>query len=243
MGNDWFRFQQFTIRQGRCAMKVGTDGVLLGAWARLEATPPPCPRLLDIGTGTGLVALMLAQRFPGARLTAIEIEPEAAAQAAENAAASPFAGRVEVACCPLQDFVQRCPGGSFDTIACNPPYFTSSLRCPDDRRTLARHADTLPLGDLMACTARLLTPTGTLSVVLPAEARGEAETLGLLAGLRLSRVCHVRTSERKPPRRVLLELSATPPGPIDEHTLTIGSPEHQRLTADFLLTQKLVGKE
>lgn len=102
-----FRFQQFAIRQDRCAMKVGTDGVLLGAWALLPPTPPPTPRILDVGTGTGLVALMLAQRHGEARVVAIEMEADAAGQAQENAAASPFARRVSVETCQLQDLDRK----------------------------------------------------------------------------------------------------------------------------------------
>lgn len=243
MANDWFRFRRFTVHQGLCAMKVGTDGVLLGAWARLSPTPQDPPRVLDVGTGTGLVALMLAQRHGEALVTAIDIEPGAAAQAAHNAALSPFAARVEVQCRSLQRFAGDARPGTFDAVACNPPYFTGSPRCPDPRRTLARHADTLPLGELMAAAARLLTPTGTLSVVLPAEARGEAETLALLAGLRPSRAWSVRTAEGKPPRRVLLEWQPRPEAPVDERTITLGGPEHTRMTEPFLLPRKLVGEE
>ena len=140
-------------------MKVGTDGVLLGAWAAGGT------RILDVGTGTGLVALMMAQRFPEARVTAIDVDEGAVEQACENVAASPFADRVEVVWSDVQSFV----GQTFDAIVCNPPYFANSLKCPDSRRTLARHSDSLTAADLAAAADRLLSSDGMLSVVLPTD--------------------------------------------------------------------------
>ena len=112
-----FQFRQFFVGQQHCAMKVGTDGVLLGAWAEGGT------HILDIGTGTGVVALMMAQRFPSANIDAIEIDREAAGQAADNVRCSPFADRVTVTHAALQDFR---PSKSYDSIVCNPPYFLNS---------------------------------------------------------------------------------------------------------------------
>ena len=131
--------------QDKCGMKVGTDGVLLGAWALGGS------RVLDIGTGTGLVALMMAQRFPQSVVDAIDIDEEACRQAAENVAASPFAGSVHVGHCPLQDFLSSQP---YDAIVSNPPFFVDSLNNPDVRRPLPRHTDTLPFAALLAGARR-----------------------------------------------------------------------------------------
>ena len=162
MANPFFTFKQFTIRHDRCAMKVGTDGVLLGAWTSVDHSH----RLLDIGTGTGLIALMLAQRCPQAFITAIDIDAEAVEQARENALSSPWKDRVEVL---LQDICTFPANQQFDTIVSNPPYFIDSLKCPDDQRNTARHTDTLDAERLLASVARLLTDDGRFSIILPAE--------------------------------------------------------------------------
>ena len=121
-------------------MKVGTDGVLLGAWVSVR---PSDRRILDIGSGTGLIALMMAQRVPGARITGVDVED--ISQARENADASPWGGRVAFVQCPVQEFA---PQGKFDLVVSNPPFFVDSLTCPDAGRTTARHAVRLPFGDL-----------------------------------------------------------------------------------------------
>ena len=156
-----FRFKQFAIRQDRCPMKVGTDGVLLGAWVSVR---PSDRRILDIGTGTGLIALMMAQRVPGARITGVDVED--ISQARENADASPWGGRVAFVQCPVQEFA---PQGKFDLVVSNPPFFVDSLTCPDAGRTTARHAVRLPFGDLRDAVVRLLSDEGHFAVVLPAD--------------------------------------------------------------------------
>ena len=189
-----FRFKQFAISQDRCAMKVGTDGVLLGAWAAGGT------RILDVGTGTGLVALMMAQRFPEARVTAIDVDEGAVEQARENVAASTFADRVEVVWSDVQSFV----GQTFDAIVCNPPYFANSLKCPDSRRTLARHSDSLTAADLAAAADRLLSSDGMLSVVLPTDVMAAFEAAVADKGFAVARQCLVKTSNRRPAKRCLL---------------------------------------
>lgn len=139
-------------------MKVGTDGTLLGAWARGGR------RILDVGTGTGLIALMMAQRFRQACVTGIDIDADAVAQAAENVAASPFAQRISIVRSDVKDME-----GLFDAIVSNPPYFVGSLHSPDRQRTMARHADTLPYRLLMQQAQRLLTDEGEMSVVVPTD--------------------------------------------------------------------------
>ena len=132
-----FRFKQFAVRQDRCPMKVGTDGVLLGAWAEVR---PGDRRMLDVGTGTGLIALMLAQRS-AAWITAVDIDVECATQAAENFAASPWADRLDAVSVAVQRYD---PVEKFDLIVSNPPYYVDSLLSPDEGRNTARHAAGLP---------------------------------------------------------------------------------------------------
>lgn len=196
-----FQFKQFTIEQELCAMKVGTDGVLLGAWADIR---PGC-RLLDVGTGTGVIALMAAQR--GAEhVTAVEIDTATAAQAARNAADSEWADRIEVLSLDVADYVTD---ARFDRILSNPPYFRDSLRSPDLGRNTARHNDALSYETLTGCAASLLTPGGQLCVVLPYDSVGEFVRCALLKELYLVRRTDVVTAPGRSPKRSLLAFSNT----------------------------------
>lgn len=215
-------------------MKVGTDGVLVGAWADADAS---VRRVLDIGTGTGLIALMMAQRMPQAQITGIDVED--VSQACENAAASPWGDRLRFVRMPVQEFA---PDERFDRIVSNPPFFVDSLTCPDAGRTTARHAVSLSYADLRDAVVRLLTPQGRFSVVLPV-AEGE-RFCRLCAGvLWLVRMTRVRTTPRRAPKRVLMEFGRGVPAgtpAIDE--LVVGTGEHEQytpayraLTRDFYL--------
>lgn len=177
-------------------MKVGTDGVLLGAWAGLR---PSDRRILDIGTGTGLIALMMAQRAPEALIAGVDVED--VSQARENAAASPWGGRVAFVQCPVQEFT---PDVRFDLVVSNPPFFVDSLTCPDAGRTTARHAVLLPFDQLRDAVVRLLIDEGRFAVILPTdEARHFiAVCRGALA---LIRSTGVRTTPRRPVKRMLME--------------------------------------
>lgn len=186
-------------------MKVGTDGVLLGAWVSVR---PSDRRILDIGTGTGLIALMMAQRVPGARITGVDVED--ISQARENADASPWGGRVAFVQCPVQEFA---PQGKFDLVVSNPPFFVDSLTCPDAGRTTARHAVRLPFGDLRDAVVRLLSDEGHFAVVLPADEA--ARFIGICRDVLLPvRRTDVRTTPRHAAKRVLLEFVRTPSGDV-----------------------------
>lgn len=232
MANDYFRFRQFTIRQDRCAMKVGTDGTLLGAWARGGR------HILDVGTGTALVALMMAQRFPDARVIGVDIEPAAISQAYENVEASPFASRVGVLC---QDACLFDSDEPFDAIVSNPPYYDRSMTCPDARRTVARHTTTLSYRQLLGIAHRLLSDRGELSVIVPAECRGQLESEALLCGFFPARRCVVKTTPRKQPRRFLLSFRRHPVASVqDEEGIIelapgLRAPWYVELTKDFYL--------
>ena len=235
-----FQFRQFTIEQQHCAMKVGTDGVLLGAWAQGGE------RVLDIGTGTGVIALMMAQRYAEAHVVAVDIDEAAVRQARQNADASPFGDRVEVVLSSIQDYATSCSlsfgegqgevPSHFDSIVCNPPFFVDSLKAPDQQRSLARHADTLPFAELMRAAYRLLSDDGELSLVIPFDYRRRLDGEAFLCGFFPSRVCAVRTKSTKPVRRYLLAYRKRP-CPCHHDELTIGDARYQQLTRDFYLNQ------
>ena len=234
MSNAYFQFRQFTIRHERCAMKVGTDGVLLGAWASLPAKG----RVLDIGTGTGLLALMAAQRSPDVKVVAIDIDADAVCQAKANVEASPFAGRVEVLHTALQEY--DAPAASFDAVLCNPPFFEESLLPPDAGRTLARHTTSLPFAALVADAGKLLADGGRFSVVLPTTSYDSFRLLCFAQGLLPERLCYVRTTPTKAPKRVLATFLKGTPETFDENTLILNegqqrSADYAALTRDFYL--------
>jgi len=191
-----FRFKQFSIQDDRCAMKVGTDGVLLGCWA------PKGSRILDVGTGSGLIARMLMQRCPEAEVEGIDIDAAAVEQAKENG--------VRAYCSSLQDWQNdqsQITKHKYDLIVSNPPYFQNSLKNPDKGRQAARHTDTLSYEELIAHSARLLTEDGQLALILPAEAEAEIRQLAGAAGLYLTHVTRVYSKETKSVRRVMMAFS------------------------------------
>ena len=232
MSNDIFRFKQFSVRHDRCAMKVGTDGVLLGAWGSVEGK-----RILDIGTGTGLIALMAAQRNPEADVLGIDIDESAVAQASENVAESPFSRRIE---CILQDVLTFAPEAPFDAILCNPPFFTEDTLPDDKGRALARNNKCLPFPQLIRKVAVLLAENGTFSLIVPSALAQEIVGLCMENGLHLVRRCQVHTTARKPPRRTLLEFSRQNRS-CEMQTLCLvaddgtRSQQYQELTKDFYL--------
>ena len=233
MKNSFFKFQQFTIHHDRCAMKVGTDGVLLGAWGSVEGK-----RILDIGTGTGLIALMAAQRNPGAEVLGIDIDEEAVQQAKENMAESPFSSRVE---CISQDILTFEPEEPFDAILCNPPFFTEDTQPDDKSRALARNNKSLPFPQLIKKVASLLANEGTFSVIVPFDLAKEIVSLCLNENLHLASRCIVRTKANKPPRRTLLEFIKEHGARGKEQEICLNSndgtrsEDYQNLTKDFYL--------
>lgn len=232
MSNSYFRFKQFTIRQEHCAMKVGTDGTLLGAWARGGKN------ILDIGTGTGLIALMMAQRFPEADVVGIDIDAQAVVQAHANAALSPFVGRVSFCRADARLFETE---SYFASIVSNPPFYDNSLKCPDAQRSVARHTSLLGYSDLMAAARRLMSDDGEFSVVIPVECCQQLEGEAYLAGLFKVRQCGVKTTPRKPVRRYLLAFRKHPTAVCQAEEVVLElEPGHRsawyaELTKDFYL--------
>lgn len=224
-----FTFKQFHIDHSRCAMKVGTDAVLIGAWCRLPQGP--C-RILDIGTGTGIIAIMAAQRCAEAHVTAIDIDPDCIAQARANAAASPWGGRIEVTESSLQSFAAE---QKFDAIISNPPYFVDSLLPPDAARGAARHTVALPFDDLVAGVVRNLRPDGTFSLILP-PAEMERFAAAAHGRLFLRRRCEVWSTPTSGVKRVMAELGIRPvPCTVLSEKLVIEDGGPQRYSDDYRL--------
>ena len=213
-----FTFKQFHITDDHTAMKVGTDGVLLGAWAKGGL------KVLDIGTGTGLIALMMAQRFPTAQIDAIEIDKGALENARFNVSQSPFNNRINIINSPLQDYKpcnETQEEGIYDAIVCNPPYFINSLKNPLQQRTTARHTDSLSHQELIYHSKRLLKPNGSLSIIIPSNNKDILEAEAIFNGLPILKITNIKTKSSKPAKRCLIEFGkdATTECKIEEQVL------------------------
>lgn len=199
MANDYFKFKRFTIFQSQCALKVGTDGVLLGLWARGNRANS----ILDIGCGSGIITLILAQRFENSKVTGVEISESCANQAKSNVEGSPFFQQITIVNKKIQDFNQ----GTFDIIVSNPPYFENSLLSTKSEKDRARHTLTLTNTDLLRAVSRLLNPKGVFNVVLPTTS---VDDFVNLAESDFSLFVNTQTtfqhSSLKPPKRALLQL-------------------------------------
>ncbi|WP_040976707.1 tRNA1(Val) (adenine(37)-N6)-methyltransferase [Necropsobacter massiliensis] len=231
--NHGFTFKQFHINHDRCAMKVGTDGVLLGAWADVS----DAKTLLDLGTGTGLIALMLAQRTAAhCRISAVEIDDAAFLQAKENVRHSPWADRISIYHQDIADFAAKC-GEKFDIITANPPYFQPGSDCRSGQRSRARYMLDQCHADWLNLAAACLNDNGRIHFILPFEA---GETLQKQTALFCLHRCEVVTKTGKMPQRLLLTFAKQPQPTVHER-LTIYDenhhyqPEFIRLIQDFYL--------
>lgn len=233
MSNSFFKFKQFTIYHDRCGMKVGTDGVLLGAWCEVGEAR----HVLDVGTGSGLIALQIAQRNPVAQIVGIEIEAEAASQALENCSVTPWSDRIQIICADFKNFECIHP---FDVIVSNPPFFVDALRSPDTQRRLARHIEGLNYDVLFRHARSLLAANGHLSIITPSEVENLVMDSAWECGFYPHRQTQVFTKPGKPCRRILWKFGMTF-APCSQETLCIESKEggytdeYTALTRDFYL--------
>jgi len=226
-----FKFKQFTINQDRCAMKIGTDGLLLGAWASVETEPNT---ILDIGTGTGIIALMLAQRCHAESIEAIEIDAAAYEQCVENFEASPWADRLDCFHAGLDELVDEIDeiDECYDLIISNPPFYSEEVSSGDVARDLARQNSSLPFDELLQAVSRLLAPEGSFAVIIPFKEEpkflGLAEELGLYP----NRITHVKGNDSAPVKRSLLQLSFKEANTVeDELAIEV---ERHRYTQEYI---------
>ena len=214
-------------------MKIGTDGVLLGAWCDCKQKK----RILDIGSGTGLIALMVAQKNPEAIIDAVEIDENASKESAENFKASGWGDRLNAICC---DFLRYSPSCKYDLVVSNPPFFTTGETSPDKKRAQARHSYSLNLRDLFVKVRSMLTDDGVFAVVAPIEIKSDIEIYAGDADFWIQRRLMVKTTDSKPVKRVLWEFSVKQCDMM-ESFITIKSEkgkyshEYIDLTKDFYL--------
>lgn len=236
--SEGFQFKQFYLRHDRCAMKVGTDGVLLGAWTPVPiADGTQVVRILDVGTGCGLIARMLMQRCPEAEVEGIDINEAAVEQARENG--------VKAYCSSLQEWQivnrQSSNRKSYDLVVSNPPYFRNSLKNPDAGRQLARHTDSLSYEELFLHSRRLLAPNGQLALILPAETEAEVIELATQHSLYCTRMTRVYGRAGKAAKRILLLFGPEKTNVPETDTLVLESadggrsPQYSALAQEFYL--------
>lgn len=233
MSNNYFRFKKFTIEQDGCAMKVGTDGCLIGAWFDTS----DCRNILDIGTGSGLIAIMAAQRSQ-AHITGVEIDTTAAEKAKENAKKSPWSERIEIINCDIATFDTPT---LYDAIVSNPPYFSNSLKCDNEQRTLARHNDSLTPTSFFTHAKELLANGGSISLIIPEDSLELWSNEAIFKGFCAHRITHIQTTPRKKAKRVMIEFRKEACITPENTTLILEdspgeySKEAKRLLRDFYL--------
>jgi tRNA1Val (adenine37-N6)-methyltransferase len=222
MLKETFKFKQFTINQDRCAMKIGTDGVLLGAWTSVENEPNS---ILDIGAGTGVIAIMLAQRCHAESIEGIEIDDDAYEQCVENFEASPWGDRLYCFHAGLDELVDDIDE-PYDLIVSNPPFYSEDVSSGDFARDLARQNSSLPFNALLQAVSQLLSPVGSFAVIIPHKEEASFLALAREQGLYPNRLTHVKGNTSAPIKRSLLQLSFEDNG-TPKSELTIETARHQ----------------
>jgi tRNA1Val (adenine37-N6)-methyltransferase len=233
-----FTFNQFSIKQEKSAMKVGTDGVLLGAWGEVYNVK----NALDIGCGTGLIALMIAQKNRNCSVDAVEIDKNSADEAKFNVENSIFNNRICVYNSSIQYFTQNCVK-KYDLIVSNPPYFVNSLKSPDTNRSTARHNTDLTYGELFVCVEKLLTKSGSFSMILPFEQIGQVLSIAQNLNLFLTKKTDVYPTPISVVSRCLLTFSKNYKPFFEDKIIVeisrhVYSEDYKRLTKDFYLKFK-----
>jgi len=198
-----FLFKQFKVKQDRCAMKIGTDGVLLGAWVSLKDTPNS---ILDIGAGTGIIALQLAQRSGAETIDAVEIDAQAYEQCSDNFEASPWGDRLFCYHASLQEFASEIDD-LYDLIVSNPPFYSENYKAKGEARNTARFNNALPFRHLLVCASHLLSATGTFAAVLPKKEESNFIALAEETALFPKRICSLRGNPTSEEKRILIEFS------------------------------------
>jgi tRNA1Val (adenine37-N6)-methyltransferase len=227
MPNTAFAFKQFNVKQDKCAMKVGTDAVLLGSWIQ----PNGSTHILDIGTGTGVIALMLAQKT-NASIVGIDIDVSATQQAQENVDESKFKNSITLFNTSFQDYVKT-TALKFQLIVSNPPFFEQSLKSSDEKRSNARHADVLPFDDLLDGVIKLLDDKGKFCLILPTLEAEKFRNMAQKKGLYLSKLLRVKSRvDKDTDKRHLMQFEFTPTE-FSEETISIEEDERHSYTQAY----------
>jgi tRNA1Val (adenine37-N6)-methyltransferase len=231
-----FHFKKFSIDDSMAAMKIGTDSVLLGAWV-------PCGnevRIIDIGTGSGILALMMAQRNQNATIDAVELDFDAANAAQLNINVSPWPGQVHVYNTAIQQFAEGI-SEAYSLLICNPPFFNNSLKTPHDKRNFARHNDSLPAKELIEIASRLITRNGKAALIIPAGNYNNWLDEASRSGLFLTHCTWVKSYPDREPHRVMVAFAKSEPAHVIENELSIYdsqkvySQSYRELTKEFYL--------
>lgn len=234
--NEPFRFKEFTVNQDRCAMKIGTDSVLLGAWTSIQNNPDS---VLDIGAGTGVLGLMLTQRSTAQHIDAIEIDDDAYEQCVENFENSPWADRLFCYHASLEEFTEEMED-TYDLIVSNPPFYSESYKSDNEQRDLARFADAMPFRHLIESVSRLLSKNGAFSVILPFSEEKDFIVLATKENLFPQRILRVKGTPNSDIKRSLMEFTFQE-SDVEIEELIIETSRHQytedyiNLTKDFYL--------
>jgi tRNA1Val (adenine37-N6)-methyltransferase len=224
-----FQFKHFSIQQENTAMKVGTDGVLLGAWSTIKAG-----KVLDIGSGTGLIAIMLAQRNNKLVIDAVELENNAYQEAVENISNCNWSDRITIHHTAIQNYP---PTKKYDIIVSNPPFFIDSTKAPKTERNAARHTDSLSFEDLITSVTQLLKSEGIFSMILPLVEAEFFIDLARQKKLYLTKKCIVKPNPIKPAKRVLMEFSFHQKEILEEE-LTIETETRHQYTKEYISLTK-----
>ncbi|WP_296380664.1 methyltransferase [Winogradskyella sp.] len=226
--NKPFQFKEFSVNQDKCAMKIGTDSVILGAWTSIEHHPFS---VLDIGAGTGVLSLMLAQRSHAENIEALEIDADAYEQCSENFESSPWADRLFCYHASLLEFVEEIED-KYNLIICNPPFYSEDYKTDNKARDIARFNDAMPFEHLLYAISHLLSDDGLFSVVIPYKEEDNFIALALKVGLYLNRSLHVKGNPDSTFKRSLLEFSFNEVE-IETSELIIETTRHQ-YTKDYI---------
>jgi len=235
MANTWFQFKQFTIYQDKCSHKVGTDSILLGSWVNLDNVT----KAFDIGSGCGILSLMIAQRNPNVKIFGVEIDNDSFNQALVNINQSPWADRISILNTSLQKFGKN--RYKYDLIITNPPYFINSLPSPNSNRNIARHAHTLTLHEIIHFTQNHLEPNGRLALIIPTQQFRYFKEIVTIKNFFIYRITKVFPNYNKDSHRMLIECGKEKRGfeydelVIESNQRHVYTKKYAELTKDFYL--------
>lgn len=222
MANSYFQFKQFIIHQDQCAMKVGTDGVLLGSWVDI----PENGKVLDVGCGTGILSLMIAQRSKNTIIEGIEIDPSAANQALENKNISKWSNQITIESANFFEWSKK-GTNKYDLIICNPPFYNEGPKSSSISRDKARSNTMFKLSDFITTSKKIITHIGSIAIIIPFNQQADLNTYSLENSLYLKRICYLYPTPSKPCHRIMVQLSTIKSTIKEEHIIIESNGRHQ----------------